>query len=234
MAKLSRSGVDKYLRCPRCFVLQYNHKIKPKSLPFSLNIDVDNICKNEFDYYREKKEPHPLFLEHGIDAIPYDHPEIDTWRNNFKGIRFVDLEKGYDFGGAIDDVWLKPDGELIISDVKATSKNIFDWDETFNKYDYAKGYKRQLEMYQWLFRKNGFKVAKEAYLVYYNGLRNEPFFNNQLKFELHLVRLDCDDSWVEEKIIEASNLLDSKEIPPSSSECEDCQYVKKRLDTESI
>ena len=232
MAKLSRSGVDKYLQCPKCFVLQYNHKIKPKSLPFSLNIAVDNICKNEFDYYRKKKEPHPLFLEHGIDAIPYDHPEIDTWRSNFKGIRFIDEDKGYNFGGAVDDVWVKPNGDLIISDVKATSKNEFDWDETFNKWDYAKGYKRQLEMYQWLFRKNGFKVAKEAYLVYYNGLKNELFFNKELKFELHLIKLDCDDSWVEEKVIEASTLLDSKEIPDSSTECEDCQYFKKRLETQ--
>ncbi len=49
-------------------------------------------------------------------------------------------------------------GELIIADVKATSRNTFDWNETFNKYDYAKAYKRQLEMYQWLFRKNGFNV----------------------------------------------------------------------------
>ena len=47
---------------------------------------------------------------------------------------------------------MKPDGELIISDVKSTSKNHFNWDETWNNWDYPKGYRRQLEMYQWLFR----------------------------------------------------------------------------------
>ena len=53
--KLSRSTVEKYLNCPRCCVLDKKHKIKPPSLPFTLNIAVDNLCKNEFDYYRDRK-----------------------------------------------------------------------------------------------------------------------------------------------------------------------------------
>ena len=65
----------------------------------------------------------------------------------------------------MDDIWQKKNGDLIIVDVKATSRNHFDWSDTFNKYEYAKAYKIQLEMYQWLFKKNGFKVANEAYLV---------------------------------------------------------------------
>ena len=50
--KLSRSTVEKYLSCPRCCVLDKKYQIKPPSLPFTLNIAVDNLCKNEFDYYR--------------------------------------------------------------------------------------------------------------------------------------------------------------------------------------
>ena len=90
----------------------------------------------------------------------------------------------------MDDIWQKKNGDLVIVDVKATSRNNFDWLETFNKYEYAKAYKRQLEMYQWLFKKNGFPVAKEAYLLYFNGKKNEEFFNNQLNFDLHLIKLD--------------------------------------------
>ena len=66
--KLSRSTVEKYLSCPRCCVLDKKYKIKPPSLPFTLNIAVDNLCKNEFDYYRKIQKPHPLFIEYGIDA----------------------------------------------------------------------------------------------------------------------------------------------------------------------
>ena len=164
--KLSRSTVEKYLSCPRCCVLDKKYQIKPPSLPFTLNIAVDNLCKNEFDYYRKIQEPHPLFIEHGIDAVPFKHKDLERWRSNFQGIRYLSIEHNYDFGGAVDDIWQKKNGDLIIVDVKATSRNNFDWSETFNKYEYAKAYKRQLEMYQWLFKKNGFQVANEAYLLF--------------------------------------------------------------------
>ena len=143
ITKLSRSTVEKYMNCPRCCVLEKKYKIKPPSLPFTLNIAVDNLCKNEFDYFREKQEPHPLFIKYKIDAVPFKHKDLSQWRSNFKGIRYKSVEHNYDFGGAVDDIWQKASGELIIADVKATSKNHFDWEETFNKYEYAKAYKRQ-------------------------------------------------------------------------------------------
>ena len=137
MLKISRSAVEQHLNCQRCFYLAYKHKIRPPSLPFTLNSAVDNLCKNEFDHYRAKQEPHPLFLEHDIDAVPFAHEKMDEWRNNFKGIRHINEEEGYNFGGAVDDIWQKPNGELIVVDVKATSKNEFNWEETFSKWEYA-------------------------------------------------------------------------------------------------
>ena len=128
----------------------------------------------------------------------------------------------FHFYGAVDDVWVKPNGELIISDVKSTSKKEFNWDKNWAEWDYPKGYKRQLEMYQWLFRKNGFQVSNKGYLVYYNGLKEEPMFNQTLKFELHVVELDCDDSWVEETILKARDLLNAGEYPGGSKSCDTC------------
>lgn len=85
-------------------------------------------------------------------------------------------------------------------------------------------------MYQWLFRKNGFKVSNTAYLVYYNGLRNEPMFNQQMKFDLHLIKLECDDSWVEQAILKACEILKNSDYPSGSLQCDVCQYLKKRWD----
>ena len=228
MLKLSRSAIEQYLNCKRCFILMYKHKVRLNTLPFTLNTAVDNLCKNEFDFYREKQEPHPLFIEHNIEAVPFKHEDMDKWRNNFQGISYFNEETDVHFYGAVDDVWVKKDGELILSDVKSTSKNNFDWDETWKKYEYPKGYKRQLEMYQWLFRKNGFKVSNTAYLVYFNGLKNEPMFNQTLKFDLHLIRLDCNDSWVAKTIIEAKKLFDQDSYPQGSFNCDTCRYLKKR------
>ena len=230
MIKLSRSAIEQYLNCKRCFILMYKYKVRLNTLPFTLNSAVDNLCKNEFDYYRNKQEPHPIFLENNIDAVPFQHEDINKWRNNFQGISYFDSNTDVHFYGAVDDVWIKPNGELILSDVKSTSKNNFDWEDTWNKYEYPKGYQRQLEMYQWLFRKNGFKVSNTAYLVYYNGLKNEPMFNQTLKFELHLIKLDCNDNWVEETIRKAKNLLDVDNYPDGSFGCDTCRYLKKRWD----
>ena len=228
MIKISRTSVEKYINCKRCCVLEVKYKIRPRSLPFTLNIGIDNLCKNEFDHYRKKQKPHPLFEKHNIDAVPFKHPDIDVWRNNFQGIRFISEVHQYNFGGAIDDVWEKPNGQLIISDVKTTSKNEFDWEDTYNKYDYAKGYQRQLEMYQWLFKMNGYDVAPEAYIIYYNGKKNEPFFDKKLEFDEHVIKLDCSTDWVEEKVIATANLIRSDEFPKPSSRCENCNYLKKR------
>ena len=76
--------------------------------------------------------------------------------------------------------------------------------------------------------KNGFKVANEAYLLYFNGKKNEQAFNYQFKFDVHLIRLDCSTSWVENKIIDAANLLRSDVFPKPSLNCEYCNYLKKR------
>jgi len=228
LIKLSRSTVEKFISCQRCCVLEKKYEIRPPSLPFTLNIAVDNLCKNEFDYYRKIQEPHPIFCEYGIDAVPFKHESIDTWRSNFKGLRYKSQTHNYDFGGAIDDVWQKKNGDLIVVDVKATAKNKFNWLDTFNKFEYPKGYKRQLEMYQWLFQKNGFNVAEEAYLLYFNGRKNEQFFKNNLSFDAHLIKLDCSTKWVEEKIINTVNLLRSDSFPKPSLNCEQCNYLRKR------
>ena len=226
--KLSRSTVEKFISCPRCCVLDKKHQIKPPSLPFTLNIAVDNLLKNEFDYYRGIQQPHPMLLKYSIDAVPFLHENIDTWRSNFRGLRYKSVENKYDFGGAIDDVLINKNGELIVIDVKATAKNNFNWEETFKNYEYPKAYKRQLEMYQWLFKKNGFNVSNQAYLIYFNGKKNEQFFKQKLEFDMHLIKLDCTTDWVEEKIIETVNLLRSDSFPRPSYSCEFCNYIKKR------
>ena len=77
-------------------------------------------------------------------------------------------------------------------------------------------------------QKNGFKVSNDGFLVYFNGLRNEPMFNKQLNFELHLIKLECSDEWVEETIIRAIKLLKTDDLPSASKSCSTCSYLKDR------
>src|SRR6056297_3732597 len=85
--KLSRSKIDFFMECPRCFWLDNVLGTKRPGFPkFNLNIAVDELFKNEFDIHREAKTRHPLMEQYEIDAIPFAHPELDTWRDPFVAI----------------------------------------------------------------------------------------------------------------------------------------------------
>ena len=49
--------------------------------------------------------------------MPFKHKDLERWRSNFQGIRYKSIEHNYDFGGAVDDIWQKKNGEFIIIDV---------------------------------------------------------------------------------------------------------------------
>ena len=59
--KLSRSKVDLFVECPKCFYLDRKLGVgRPPGYPFSLNSAVDTLLKKEFDIHRAKREAHPL------------------------------------------------------------------------------------------------------------------------------------------------------------------------------
>ena len=53
--KLSRSKIDLFLDCPRCFYLDRKLGVgRPPGFPFSLNSAVDHLLKKEFDIHRAR------------------------------------------------------------------------------------------------------------------------------------------------------------------------------------
>ena len=122
--KLSRSKIDLFLNCPRCFYLDRRLGVgRPPMFPYTLNSAVDALLKKEFDIHRSKGEAHPMMEHYKIDAIPFKHEKMDEWRNNFTGIQYLHKSTNLLIFGAIDDVWINPDKELIIVDYKSTSKD---------------------------------------------------------------------------------------------------------------
>ena len=230
--RLSRSKIGLFMECPRCFYI--DNKLgtaRPPGFPFNLNSAVDALLKKEFDIHRNGKTAHPLMEQYGVDAVPYQHPKMDIWRENFKGIDYQHSPTGFTVSGAIDDVWVSPVGELMIVDYKSTSK-----DEKIEALDkeWHDGYKRQMEVYQWLFRRNGFKVSNTGYFVYANASKDKKAFDGQLEFEATLVPHIGDDSWVEPTLLKIKTCLDSDGLPEVGEGCDYCQYreyVGKKLMT---
>jgi len=187
---------------------------------FTLNSAVDHLLKKEFDIHRSKSQAHPLMKEYGIDAIPFTHKDIDVWRNNFKGIQHHHEKTNFLVFGAIDDVWVASDGKLHIVDYKATSKK----DKPTLDGRWQEGYKRQMEVYQWLFRQNGFDVSDTGYFVYVNGRKDEKAFDGRLEFDVDIISYDGDGGWIEKTLSEMRETLEKDKIPTVGDLCEHCPY----------
>ena len=221
--KLSRSKTDFFNECPRCFYVDNKFGVsRPKMPSFTLNVAVDALLKKEFDTHRVGKTAHPLMKKYGVDAIPFSHPEIDSWRENFVGIQYRHEPTGMLITGAIDDVWVNPAGKLMVVDYKATSK-----DGDINSLEdsgWEAQYKRQLEFYQWLLRQKGFKVSDTGYFVYVNGQKDRAAFDGKLEFDVTLIAHKGSDEWVEKTILKIKKCLDDKRVPSPSKICDYCTY----------
>lgn len=222
--RLSRSKIDLYLNCPRCFYLDRKLGVaQPPGYPFSLNAAVDKLLKKEFDIHRAVGSKHPLMEHYGIDAIPLAHEKMDEWRDSLRrGITVRIDGSNVVVTGGVDDVWVTPTGEFIIVDYKATSKDA----EVTLDADWQIGYKRQMEIYQWLFRHNGFNVSSTGYFVYCNGNTDKAAFDGKLEFDIKLLAYTGDDSWVEKTVLSAIECLKSDQMPSSGTDCDYCKYRK--------
>ncbi|MBU4455619.1 PD-(D/E)XK nuclease family protein [Patescibacteria group bacterium] len=222
--KLSRSKIDLFLNCPRCFY--YDRRLgvgRPPGFPFTLNAAVDALLKQEFDIYRVKGTKHPLIEKYGVDARPVPHEDLDKWRHNFTGVQYLHQPTNLLIFGAIDDLWQNSKGEYIIVDYKATAKaeKITELDK-----DWHENYKRQMEIYQWLLRQNGYKVSDTGYFVYCNGKADKKAFDGKLEFDVTLISYKGNDNWIEKTIFDIHQCLNSDTIPEAGSGCDYCSYIK--------
>ena len=220
--KLSRSKIDLFVECPRCFYIDRRLGTgRPPGYPFSLNSAVDALLKKEFDTHRAAQSAHPLMDAYGIDAVPFEHEKIDEWRENFKGVQFLHEPTNLIITGAVDDVWINPQKELIVVDYKATAVN----KEVTLEDEWKDGYKRQMEVYQWLLRQNDFKVNATGYFVYANGSTENEAFDGKLEFDVTLLPYTGSDDWMEDTIKEIHQCLNSDKVPKTGEDCDYCAYI---------
>ena len=221
--RLSRSKIDLFFECPRCFYLDVRRGVgRPPGYPFSLNSAVDKLLKKEFDIHRAGKTAHPLMKTYNVDAVPFEHEMINEWRENFKGVQYLHPQTNLLITGAVDDVWINPANELLVVDYKSTSKT----GEVNLDADWQAGYKRQMEIYQWLLRRNGFKVSNSGYFVYCNGDTDKEAFDGKLEFDIKIIPYAGNDEWVEKTILQARQCLEEDKIPSAGADCDYCRYLE--------
>lgn len=159
--KISPTSLNLMNECPRCFWLKM-HKVwrRPDGIFPSLPSGMDRILKIHFNKFRDKGELPPELCENshceGMKLFD-DREKLKTWQNNFKGISWTDPD-GHTLHGAIDNILVK-DKKLIVLDYKTRG---FDLKENTHEY-----YRLQMDLYNFLLRKNGYPTEDYGFLLFY-------------------------------------------------------------------
>jgi hypothetical protein len=225
--RLSRSKIELYIECPRCFYFDVVlKKSRPSSFPLNINNAVDTLLKREFDIYRESEVQHPIQRDFFCDFIPAKHPMLENWRNVKKGgLSFENKSHNCSYFGAIDDIWTNSKGQYAIVDYKSTAKE----KAILEIPAYANGYIRQLSFYNYLLKKNQVNTSNIGFLVFATGLTSQLRFDNQLKFALTLISVELEESWIESTLDSIQNILNGRFAPESSDSCRYCLFVNGRI-----
>ncbi len=220
--KISRSKIDLFVKCARCFYMEARFGVKrPDTYPLTLNIAVDHLLKKEFDIHRNGKTQHPMMKTYGVSAVPFAHPKMDDWRNTFKGVEHLHEPTNLMVFGAVDDIWVDlKNGDLMVVDYKATARRTA---PTLDG-DLGAQYQRQMEVYQWLLRGNGFQVSPTGYFVYVNGKKDAKAFDGKLEFDVSILPCQGETAWVEPTLEKIKACLLSEEIPKMAEDCDYCIY----------
>ena len=210
--KLSPSSLSLMQECPRCFWLA-QHKVwkRPAGIFPSLPSGMDRILKAHFDRFRDKGEMPPELCENGEcrNLKLFDNKEkLKIWQNNWKGISFTD-KKGNELHGAVDNILIKGK-KLIVLDYKTRGYAL--------KEDTAEHYRNQLNIYNFLLRKNNYETEDYSFLLFY--VPKEVMATGEVIFDTTLVKMKVDVKMAEKIWKKAIKLLNG-ECPEKA--CEWCE-----------
>jgi hypothetical protein len=233
--ELSRSRIEKFVRCKACFFMEQVEGIKFPSIPgFNINEATDILLKRDFDKYRAKKEPHPYLVKAGLEfLIPYEHEHFDLWTQSLHfgakdRLNYIDVATNLKIGGGLDDVWLNINTNCLhIVDYKSTSQKSDKGPITLND-PWKLAYKRQMDLYAWVLYKKGFPVDGKGYFLYCDADRfsEYSFLNSEsanMKFKINLIDYEVNFSWISPTL---EQIYDTIRLPERPSHNHLCEYGK--------
>ena len=211
--KLSQSTLNLFKECPRCFWLQLKKGIKrPDTIFPSLPSGMDKVIKIHFDNFMEKGILPPELCKNSECndlKLFNDKKLLEEWRNNRKGVQFKDNE-GNILKGAIDNI-LKKGNKLIVLDYKTRGFPL--------KEDTAEHYQTQLDIYNFLLRKNNYETENYSYLLFYHP--KEVNKEGNVIFNTDLIKMKVNISNAESIWKHALESLEQG-MPETNQDCEFC------------
>lgn len=174
---------------------------------------MDKILKEHFDRFRDKEElPPELCNNNHCEGLKlFNNKELlKVWRNNLKGITWSDKE-GNILHGAVDNLLTKGK-KLIVLDFKTRGFPL--------KEDTHEHYKDQLNIYNFLLRKNNYETEDYSFLLFY--VPKEVLPKGEVIFDTELVKIKADIKNADNLFKSAIKLLNGK-CPKKT--CEWCEKV---------
>ncbi len=212
---ISPTTLSIFTECPRCFWLHFHGIKRPDTIFPSLPSGMDRILKQHFDRYaRRGSLPPELSPLRGQVKLFDDGGLLADWTSNRRGLRWED-GKGNVLRGALDYVLVKA-GKLIVLDFKTRGFPL--------KRDTATFYQNQLDIYNFLVRKNGFDTEDYSYLLFYHP--HEVAKNGKIDFVTDLVRMGVYPSNAERLFSAAVRVLEGKR-PAAGEGCGFCQWGRE-------
>jgi PD-(D/E)XK nuclease superfamily len=216
--KFSPSSLSLLKECPRCFWLRFRKGIKrPAGIFPSLPNGMDRILKAHFDSFMRRGELPPELheLERELDGAVKlfdDVALLSIWRDNYRGIRWTDKD-GTLYRGAVDNILMNGD-KLIVIDYKTRGYPL--------KENTPGYYQNQMDIYNFLLRKNDWKTEDYAYLIFYHPLKVRE--QGDVVFNVDLVRMEISIENAMRIFTTALDLLEG-EMPEPAKDCEYCKWV---------
>lgn len=215
MYRLSPSTLSLYSDCPRCFWLHFHGLKRPDTIFPSLPGGMDRILKQHFDRYSKKGAlPPELSMLKGQVRLFDDGGLLSDWTSSRRGLNYED-KGGNALRGAVDYILVKG-SKLIVLDFKTRGFPV--------KEDTARYYQNQLDVYNFLLRKNGFETEDYSYLLFYHP--HEVAKNGKIDFVTDLVRISVYPSNAERLFSDAIAVLEGKK-PAADPECGFCKWGKE-------
>ena len=174
---------------------------------------MDKILKEHFDRFMKKGELPPELRQLNGEVKLFDDEELlKVWRSNFKGIPWTD-NKGNLFHGAIDNL-LQKGKKLIVLDYKTRG---FPLKEGTHEH-----HQDQMDIYNFLLRKNGYETEDYTYLLFYHPHQVEE--TGHVCFNTDLVKIKVDIKNAEKIFKRALEVLEAV-LPHSSEKCGFCIWA---------
>lgn len=206
--KLSPTGLNLYLECPRCFWLSMVKGIKrPAGIFPSLPGGMDGILKTYFNEYRGQDVLPPLLNGQLEGKLLNPLPKTLFMKDDdLRAVLLGKLDDALDFG----------DGTFAPVDHKTRGYP--------PKEEILAPYQVQMDAYDLLMSSNNYPTRNVAYLLYYHPMSGT--LHEKFPFVLTVKPVPTNPERAMQLFRDAVSLLRSDEMPVSSNTCEYCAWSK--------